>query len=271
MRRMLTTKLMNSTMLAAGMLLAAGTAQAAPAPFTASLTVSVGSFDPITFTGDGIGDTVGGGTASIPGGAVIAGFVSRLENPIAGLIPGFAICAQGFGTTEVFPIPALAGSAGAVADCAPLANGFLDPVAFDGGTQGLGGLNATAYLTSNSNTPLVTIPLGIVGTGGVVNFVVLGTPSSLTANPWTTGFVTVTGQLLTDPAPITFSATGSDNRDASGFGTLTLVTEALANLAGLGTTPAMAVLEINFIPEPGTILLVGMGVAGLATFGRRRA
>ncbi len=268
MRRMLTTKLM---LLAAGLLLAAGTAQAAPAPFTASLTVAVGSFDPITFTGSGVGDTVGGGTASIPGGAITAGFVSRLETPIAGLIPGFAICAQGFSDSQVFPIPAVAGSAGAVADCAPLANGFLDAVTFDGGTSGSGGLNATAYLTSNSNTPLVTIPLGIVGTGGVVNFTVLGTAATLTANPWTTGFVTVTGQLLTDTEPITFEATGSDNRDASGFGTLTLVTTALANLGGLGTTPAIAILEINFIPEPGTILLVGMGVAGLATFGRRRA
>ncbi len=259
------------TLVVSGLVLISGTVSAEPLDFTAELTLQVGSFDPIIFTGSGIGDSVPGGEASIPGGAIIAGFVSRLETPLAGLIPGFAVCAQGFEATQVFPIPALAGAAGAIASCDPLADGSLDAVTFDGVDAGLGGLNATAYLTSNSNTPLVTIPLGIVGTGGVVNFVVLGTPSSLTANPWTTGFVTVTGKLLTDDAPITFEATGSDFRDGNGAGTLTLVTTALANLGGLGTTPSVAILDITFAPEPGGALVGAAALAGLAGLARRRA
>jgi hypothetical protein len=257
------------TLLAAGVLLAATSAHAAPAPFTATLTLQVGSFDPITFTGSGVGETVGGGTASIPAGSIVAGFVSRLENPIAGLIPGFAVCGpdQDSGT---FPIPAVAGSAGAVLDCAPLANGELGATEFDGVSEGIGPLVATAYLTGFTNTPLVVIPLSIVGTGGTVNFSVLGTASTLDANPWTTGAVTVTGKLLTDPEPITFEDEGVDARDAGGFGQLKLVTTAFANLGGLGTVPALAVLDITFVPEPGTLMLVAAGVAGLATFGRRR-
>ena len=274
MRRLLmvaVSRLAVSGLAVSGLVLTAGTAAAEPRDYTAELTVVVGSFDPITFSGSGVGDSVAGGEASIPGGDLIIGFVSRLENPIAGLIPGFAICAPGFPSTQVFPIPVVAGSAGVVLDCDPLANGSLDAVVFDGMDEALGGLDATAYLTSNSNTPLVTIPLGIVGTGGVVNFVVLGTPSSLTANPWTTNFVTVTGQLLTDPAPITFEATGSDLRDGNGIGTLTLVTTALADLAGLGTTPTMSILEITFVPEPGGALVGVAALAGLAGLARRRA
>ncbi len=259
------------TLAVSGIVLMATTVSAEPLGFSAELTLQVGSFAPIVFAGSGIGDSIPGGEASIPGGAVVAGFVSRLENPLAGLIPGFAVCAQGFGPTEVFPIPLVAGAAGAVASCDPLADGSLDAVTFDGVDAGLGGLNATAYLTSNSDTPLVTIPLGIVGTGGVVNFIVLGTPSSLTANPWTTNFVTVTGQLLTDPAPITFEATGGDLRDETGAGTLTLVTTALANLGGLGTTPSIAILEITYAPEPGNALVGAAALAGLAGLARRRA
>lgn len=268
MRRLLTLAVSGAM---AGLVSMVGVVSAEPLEYTADLTVTVGSFDPITFSGSGIGDSVPFGTASIPAGDITIGFVSRLENPLAGLIPGFNICAPGFDAQTVFPVPIVAGSAGAIPDCDPLANGSLDAVTFDGVDAGLGGLDATAYLTSNSDTPLVTIPLGIVGTGGVVEFIVLGTPSSLTANPWTTGFVTVTGQLLTDPEPITFEATGSDERDANGAGTLTLVTTALANLGGLGTTPTISILEITFVPEPGGALVGGAALAGLVWLARRRA
>jgi len=68
--------------------------------------------------------------------------------------------------------------------------------------------------------------------------------------------------------------TGTDSRTPGGLGRLTLVspTKVSTNLLGrpqflvlLGT------LTLEFVPEPGTLLLLGAGVAALAGWGRRAA
>jgi hypothetical protein len=42
----------------------------------------------------------------------------------------------------------------------------------------------------------------------------------------------------------------------------------ITNIAG--TLAAFGTLTLTYVPEPGTLLLLGMGVAGLAALGRRR-
>jgi hypothetical protein len=46
-------------------------------------------------------------------------------------------------------------------------------------------------------------------------------------------------------------------------------TKIFTNIAG--TLAAFGVLSLTYVPEPGTLLLLGLGVAGLAAIGRRRA
>jgi hypothetical protein len=41
-------------------------------------------------------------------------------------------------------------------------------------------------------------------------------------------------------------------------------------LGALGSLASLAVLTVEFVPEPGTLLLFGMGLAGVAAVGRKR-
>lgn len=112
---------------------------------------------------------------------------------------------------------------------------------------------------------LVAVPLSKVGVGGVQNFVVLGAPATLSANPWTTEAVSVSGGFDGED-PITFTDEGFDDRDATGAGSLKLVTTALVDLGAIGTVPAIMNVQIHFapVPEPGTLLTVAGGLVMLA-------
>ena len=138
------------------------------------------------------------------------------------------------------------------------------------------GLNVSAYLiTGYSNgagpTPnnQAAIPLNIIGVGGTKKFVALGTlvMGTIKANPYQLGMVTVMGAL--NDSPSTVMGTGFDNRTAGGLGTLQLVTPTIVGLGALGTLASLATLTITFVPEPGTLLLLGMGLAGIAAISRK--
>jgi hypothetical protein len=279
------------SVLAVAALAVAGSAHAAPAPFQATLTVQVGTFDPIPFTGSGNADTVPDGAVTIPAGELSAGFVSRLTAPLLGIIPGFAVCAPGYPDGTTFPIPATGGDV--VFDCTPLDNGELDTLTFDGNTSATGGLIAAAYLAGQTNQSAVGIPLNIIGVGGQATFNVLGTASTLDANPWTTEEVVVAGGLASttpfanpfcnaagDPYSCCTGAgmgrcdqfidSGFDNRDpATGLGQVKLVTTALATLGALGTVPTLATLSIT-LPEP-TSATAGLAAMGALALLARRA
>ena len=55
-------------------------------------------------------------------------------------------------------------------------------------------------------------------------------------------------------------------------GTIQLVTPIFisTNIAGASAVvPAFAILNLHFVPEPDTLMLLGSGIAGLVAFGRR--
>jgi hypothetical protein len=56
-------------------------------------------------------------------------------------------------------------------------------------------------------------------------------------------------------------------------GNLTLVTPIFisTNIGAFSIVPAFATLNLHFVPEPGTLVLLGSGIAGLVAFGRSRA
>jgi hypothetical protein len=143
-----------------------------------------------------------------------------------------------------------------------------------GGTLGiLGTLNANV-----GGGPLISAPLnfgsftgaGIGGTGssGIPPF-----NATLYFSGWTAFAVTITPTSGGVPGTPSFR-TGSDSRTPGGLGQVTLVTPIRVNsiIAG-GTIPVFGVLTVNFVPEPGTALLLGSGIAVLAALrrGKHRA
>jgi hypothetical protein len=91
---------------------------------------------------------------------------------------------------------------------------------------------------------------------------------------WTTGSRTLMVPATTigggTQTPSTVTATGADLRTASGAGTLILISPLFIRTNLARDFPVFATMTLNYVPEPSTLLLVGVGIAGLALRGRRR-
>ncbi len=103
-------------------------------------------------------------------------------------------------------------------------------------------------------------------TGGSFNFSdpVLGLNTTAVPN---TGNIdaTIVAQAFSTGAP-----GGFDNRNAAGVGTLQMVAPFTLDADTLPSSVAgFAELTITFVPEPGTLLMMGTGVLGLAVMARR--
>jgi len=114
----------------------------------------------------------------------------------------------------------------------------------------------------------INIPLSPVGVGGsatvstLVNVTVSGAP-------WTVG--TAAAGTATQmgfqhgPASLTSST-------AAASGQVRLVTPIFisTNINEQALMPAFGIMDLHFVPEPATLLLLGSGIAGLVTFGRMK-
>jgi hypothetical protein len=167
-----------------------------------------------------------------------------------------------------------------------------------------GGFGGIAPLSGNSTICVfscafgiqVQVPLTVVGAGGVLFSTALGAPLTVAnlASGWTTGAAVISGintELVSfggnTCAPVTCPVTtlangtgigvyatqvtlsGTNNLNGTGAGSITLVTPVLTNSVA-GALPLFAIQTLVFTPEPGTLLLLGAGVAGLAVVGRRK-
>ncbi|HME70932.1 MAG TPA: PEP-CTERM sorting domain-containing protein [Myxococcota bacterium] len=113
---------------------------------------------------------------------------------------------------------------------------------------------------------LVPLAIGAPGTKFATNLTAMGGVVAITAvgASWTAG------------APrLTFSKMhiqGSNQLTPGGAGTLALVSPGRV-FTTLSASPVLSepsFLNLTFVPEPGTLLLVGAGVVGLAAVGVRR-
>jgi hypothetical protein len=140
-----------------------------------------------------------------------------------------------------------------------------------GGAGALAGLARVGVLAGALN---ISVPLSVVGAGGKVATGVAALNVTVTGHRWTLGPVALTHvTTVTESGALvnTVTLTGYDNRSADHAGTLQLVTPVriFTNAIG-GGFRGLAVQTLTFVPEPGTLLLVGPGIAGLVIVGRRK-
>ena len=218
--------------------------------FTGGLAVQIATLDPVVIPGAGSATVNGSGPAGHLTGLVIpanqfaiSGFILPVTDPAAFPIAGVQVtAANGAGN--------FAGVGG---------GGF-------GGAMPINGAAKVCLFGScSAAVSNLSVPLTVVGQGGValvtgaVNLTVIGAP-------WTTGTAAV-GTAFTAMGGVSpLSNTGAP----SGVVTLVTPTFISTNIGASAVLPAFGILQLHFVPEPGTLMLLGSGIMGLVAFGRSR-
>ena len=213
-----------------------------------SFSLSIGALPPVTLPNNPTSIVVSSGTGTFTEPASVFG-PTDVRLPVSlftgvSLISGLTLVGFGNGTV--------------VCDA-------LDPeLACAGGLAGTTLVNVLQLFN-------LSIPLSVVGSpGATVRVDAGGIVISVTGQQWVAGptSVTGTGDFQTGVA----LSNGEDNRTPNHGGELVLVSgfRAVTNVAG--TLPGFAVQTLNFAPEPGSLLLVAVGVGafGLFALARRR-
>jgi hypothetical protein len=258
---------------------AAGTARGSTLAFTGTLRLHVANMqdvggNPAYLTVAGAGSAVvnasGGGihllSFLLPGGAF---------GPSTVTLPGSSLTGTGLSSLRFTLSQNLSGSFSGISGGPP-----------GGGPMGLSGI-AKICLIFGGPGCVANIPFPLTPTGGGAGFGIAGTrtatgPVNLTLQdaPWTIGQPTMTfhtpvsstttpslpGGFAHGPASLT-----SSTAQTSGAVQLVTVSKVYTSLtASWPETTLTGILTLHFVPEPGTLLLVGSGVAALALLGRRR-
>jgi hypothetical protein len=230
----------------------AGQAQAVNLGFTGGLAVQIATLAPVVIPGAGTAVVNGSGGAGhltglqvSQGAFTLTGFALAVTDPAVFPIAGIAVSAtNGAG--------AFAGSGGA---------GFGGQMPINGTAKVcLYGTCGSSYNISN-----LSVPLNVVGQGGAVT--VMGAVNlTVVGAPWTTGTVAI-GTITAMGGVSPLSNTGAPS------GSVSLVTPIFisTNIGAFSVVPAFGFFNLHFVPEPGTLVLLGSGIAGLVAFGRSRA
>jgi hypothetical protein len=231
--------------------LGAGPAAASPIGFTGTLSLQVIRLPPLVVPGSGIAQVSPGphiGSIALPSGAF-----ATTNLTIVVTDPG------------VFPISGLGITVENGAGTLSGAGGTLPLV---------GAARFCLFAPCLAPVGVIPVPLGAVGVGGastapgVVNVTVLG-------GPWTTGMITV-GATFFQTVATGFRhgpVSGTSSTAAQG-GALRLVTPILISTSiasDVPFVPAFAALDLHFVPEPATALLLacGLAVMGRSALARR--
>jgi hypothetical protein len=230
-----------------------GPAHAVALPFTGSLALQVATLDPIPVLGSGVADvsSLGSHIESLAISSAVfgaQGVIVPVTDPTAFPIYGVQATLQnGAGSFSGSP---LAGS-----------------MAIQGSAK------VCLFVACDAGPPAnVSVPLTVIGKGGVTSVGML-VEVTVTGAGWTAGTAAVQTSSGTvsahgfvhGPASLTSST-------AAASGAVRLVTPVLisTNIASSAVIPAFAYLTLHFVPEPGTLLLVGSGMLGLVAYGRGR-
>ena len=244
--------------LAAGLLVVgAGVASANPLDVSGVVGIQLATLSPVTVPS-------GGAVTVTVNGSLSAGHLSSLD-----------IAANLFQTAGlVVPItdPAVVNTIGGIQVTAMNGAG-----AFDGGsTADLTGtmpLNGFAKVclfgACSASVQNLAVPLDVVGVGGTV-YVNASVKITVVGSPWTTGTINVgtVTQMGFAHGPATAASSTADVSGRVRLVSPMFVSTSLAS--SFPVVPAFAFLDLHFVPEPGTMLLLGSGIAGLVLFGRGR-
>jgi hypothetical protein len=238
-----------------GALAIAPAALAAPLAFTGEFALAISGFDPIAIQGAGF-----------------ATVEPRASDPDH--LASLQLQASQFGATGlVVPItdPAARPIFGVVATAKNGAGGFQEDAG--GVLRGTLPIQGTAKVClfgpCSSAVANLTVPLSVVGVGGsaaasaAVNVTVVGAP-------WTTGTASI-GTITA--MGFARGPNGEASSTAQPSGTVRLVTPVFVatNIGASATVPAFGFLTLHFVPEPGTLVLLGAGLLGLVLTGRSRS
>jgi len=222
---------------AAAALLVAASAEAAPTPFSGTIAVQISSLPPVAVAASGTAVDYTPGTAT------------------------FELAGGTFATTQSLPVtdPAAFPIGGVKAS---VMNGAGSFVAGAGLMPIIGTSNVCLFGACNASVANVDVPFTTGGVNGVglggAPIVVGGLVNvTVTGAPWTVGTAAIG----------TATAMGYVNGN-----TVQLVTPVVinTNIGASPTLPAFAILNLTFIPEPGTLALLATGVVGLGILGRKR-
>jgi len=156
-----------------------------------------------------------------------------------------------------------------------------------GGPMGLSGMAKVCLSAGGPGCIFLNISIPLTPTAGGAGFGIGGTATfpglvaiTMVNAPWTIGQPVMTlhtpGSTFTTPVLPGGFAHGpasltSSTAQPGGALQLVTVSKVFTSLAGaLPEGPLIGVLTLHFVPEPGTLLLLGAGVAGLAVLGRRK-
>lgn len=223
----------------------AGQAKAVSLAFDGTLSVQIATLDPVVLSGSGtalVNGSGGGGTLTalqIPQGVFgVTGFIVPVTDPGAFPIAGIQVTAANDQGN-------FSGSGGVMS-----INGVTKVCLFGPCGEAVANLDVPLNNVGAGGTALVT---------GAVNLTVVGAP-------WTTGTAAVGATTL-------MGGKSPSSNTGAASGTVTLVTPVFisTNIGASSVIPGFAILTLHFVPEPGTLLLVGSGIAGLVAYGRSRA
>jgi hypothetical protein len=275
----------------------AAAATASPLNWAGSSTTILGDFPTVTLTGGGVA-TVNGTSATIPAhlnsmraaasrGNITGNFTLFITDPTAdNSIKAIQFIGVEGGTGTVGPISGGAASTATLTSTRLPIRGLVR-LCLITSTCGAGVLNLPLTQAATSMDPISLGATKGVGIGGLLTIAGSnGTRISIQAAPWTIKQTTVFDEIttptnktqkITTPIQNTGFAHGPGNAlsttaQPSGVVQLVAPSQVVTNLPNGSNAKVSSgvILLTHFIPEPGLLLLLGSGIAGLALLGRSR-